>query len=500
MMGRCVVVAMLAALMPALLPAQGYRVRLDTRLQSVAFRGVQLDSIPASDAVMGPSGGFLTPDGIAAQCFSGLAFCTFFRPGPERQGGPLVTTADVAVWGLGIPGLTVRGKLRIGADLGDVDTWPGTDPAVQLLEGYAEYASRYVTAQLGRTHVVSRFGFTGFDGARVEVRPLPSLRVLGYGGWGLARGIALPVTSDALNPLDDFQPRDRQLVVGTRLGWSAGPVEASVLYQREVDPAVDLFVTERVAFEGALNALRGLTIAGGADYDLSFDYWGTAEARVGWVHPRALVHVTAGGRRYRPHFDLWTIWGAFSPTPYRALFGSAAVRPIDGVEVRARGEVYRFDDSEAQTGLARFEDDGWRWAWGATVSRFDPWTVFGEYHADFGPGAASLGFEGGVSVQPIEEFAATALVGTLQRPLEFRFDDAKVWTYGFRVDYQPHAAVGLLLEVHRYDEVRRRPDAARLDWDQVRVNAGVRFVFGSGGSEGGLHPAILRIPDVPRTR
>ena len=45
---------------------QGYRVRIDTRYQSVAYRGVQLDSILAADAVVGAEGGWETTDGFAA--------------------------------------------------------------------------------------------------------------------------------------------------------------------------------------------------------------------------------------------------------------------------------------------------------------------------------------------------------------------------------------------------------------------------------------------------
>jgi hypothetical protein len=491
----------LALLAPASLSAQGYRVRLETRIQSVAFRGATLDSVLRSDVLTSPDGGFVSPDGFAVRCAGMTAYCTFFRPGPTVRGAPLVTTADINVWGLGLPGLSFRGTLRVGGDLGDADAWPGTDPAIQLLEGYAEYASGPLTVQAGRTSVFSRLGYTGFDGARVEVRPLgPALRLLAYGGWGLSRGVALPVTSPALNPLDDFQPRDRQLIAGLRGGWSLPRVDGSVLYQREVDPASDLFVSERLAFEGAVTLIEGLGMWGGADYDLSFAHWGTVEGRVSYRDPRGVVQATVGARRYRPFFDLWTIWGAFAPTPYRAVLGSASVRPIAGLELRARGEAYEFESTGAATPLARFEDDGWRWSFGGTLTRFAPWTFFGDYYADHGPGAASLGFEGGASVRPLEALTATARIGTLQRPLEFRFDDAKLWLYGARFDYRPASGVGLMLEALAYDETRRRPDAARLEWDQFRVNAGVSLTFGTAAGRPGLHPAILSIPDVPRAR
>lgn len=497
-----VVLSMLAAaLLPLPAAAQGYRARLDTRFQSVAFRGVQLDSVPAADVVTGPDGGLFSPDGFAVQCLTGQPFCTFFRPGAELRAAPVTTTADVTVWGLGVPGLTARGKVRVGADLGDGARWPGTDPAVHLLEGYAEWASPVLTAHVGRTNVFTRFGFTGFDGAKVEVRPLADyVRLSAWGGWGLARGVALPVTSDALNPLDDFQPRDRQLVAGARLGWTVDRLDGSFTYQREVDPASDLFVSERIALEGTLTPFGGLVVSGGADYDLSFGYWGTAEGSIRYAHPSGIGRVRVGARRYRPHFDLWTIWGAFSPTPYRAVSGAAAVTPVRGLDLRGSAEVYEYDETGADTPLARFVDDGWRWAVGATVTRLERWTLTGEYHAEQGPGAGAIGFETAATYQFDETLAATARLGTLKRPLEFRVDDASVWVFGLRIDYHPVDQVRLNLELQQYDETRRRPDAARFEWNQFRLHAGMTLTLGSGADARSLHPAILAIPEAPVTR
>lgn len=496
-------VGTLAAMMAwtAPLGAQGYRVRVDTRLQSMAFRGLTLDSVATADVVTGAGGGLESPDGFAVRCRPGPPFCTFYRPGPTQRGSPLVTTVDASAWALGIPGLKVRAKVRLSTDLGEQNVWPGTSPAVQLLEGYAEYASRFVSGQAGRTHVITRLGFTGFDGAKVELRPLGRpLSVFAYGGWGLARGASLPVTSPELNPLGDFQPRDRQLVAGAGVGWSIRRFAGRAVYQREVDPAADAFVSERAAFAGSFTPLRGITLSGGADYDIAAGLWGTADLSLAYTTPSGAVHGAVGGRRYRPYFDLWTIWGAFSPVPYSAAFGSAAVTPVAGLELRGRAEVYRFDAAEAATPLARVEDDGWRWSIAATVSRLRQWTFDAAYHAETGPGAASLGFEGGVAFRPDPAFAASAHVSRLQRPLEFRFNESKIWSYGVRLDYAPTPAVRFGAEIRRYDETRDRDDAGRLEWNQLRVNVGATFVFGSSITSGGLHPAILRIPDVGRSR
>ena len=92
-MRRIALAAALAALGGPTAHAQGYRVRLDTRLQTASFRGVDLDSIPAADAIAGAGGGLETADGFAVTCgFDG--FCRFFRPGAPIRSAPLVQQVD----------------------------------------------------------------------------------------------------------------------------------------------------------------------------------------------------------------------------------------------------------------------------------------------------------------------------------------------------------------------------------------------------------------------
>jgi hypothetical protein len=411
-----------------------------------------------------------------------------------------VGTADVTVWGLGIPGLRLQAKGRALGDFTDRSIWPGVKPGLQLLEAYAEYANAVVTAELGRTHVATRFGFRGFDGGRVELRPFGrALRLSGYGGWGLARGVDLPVTSPALNPLGDYQPTDRQTVFGGILGLSLWRFDVRGAYQREDDPVTNGTTFERAALDGRIDLWRDVVVSGGADYDLAAGLWGSADAALTYAPGGGRGRVTVGGRRYRPYFDLWSIWAAFSPVGFNAAYGSAAYTLTPGVELRARGEVYEYDASGAATPLVTEEDDGWRWVIGARLLRVDNWVFDAAAHQEHGPGAASLGYEGTATWAPREPVTLTAQVARVRRPLEYRFADSKVWTYSLRADYALAAAdTRLYAEVRRYDETRERDDAAQLDWDQLRVSVGATVVIGSGTSGRSLHPAILRIPDVRR--
>jgi len=479
----------LPAARPAL--AQDYLLRLDARAQTVSYRGVRLDSIPIGQAVPAASGGLESPDGFAVSCAAGASYCQFYRPGPEQNGGPLVTTADLTAWGFGVPGLSLHANARLGLDLGDSDVWPGTNPATQLHEAYAEYATDRFTGRLGRQTERGRLGYTGFDGGRATWRlPAAGLSASAYGGLGLSRGSALPVTSAALNPLDDFQPRERQLVVGAGVEWQADLVEARAEYQREVDRDTRNFVSERAALSATFRPLLGWSLTGGAEYDFSREWFGTADLSL--RHTRERVGGAVGIRRYRPYFDLWTLWGVFSPVPYSAYNGSLWVTPVRGLELRAGGERYRYDESGALTPLVSEEREGWRWNAGAGYAAGSRWSADLGYHAEFGPGAASRGWEASVSWRATVALTLTAEAGHLARPLEFRYSDASLDWGGLSAELRPSDRLRLTAGLVRYQEDRRRPDAAEFDWSQTRLRAGLSWLLGSSADRMPLPPARRR--------
>ena len=130
--------------------AQSWRVRIDARAQAVSYRGLASDSISIDDAVVGAGGGFETPDGYAVQC-SSATWCYFYRPGDLREQVPMNIGANAVLWGLGVRGLTIHFTARLTGDAGDeAGKWPGTEPAAQLLEAYAEYARSSWTVRGGR--------------------------------------------------------------------------------------------------------------------------------------------------------------------------------------------------------------------------------------------------------------------------------------------------------------------------------------------------------------
>jgi hypothetical protein len=469
--------------------AQSWRLRFEASAQRVAFRGVTPDSIVEGLVTPGPTGGPISPDGFAVTCV-GDGYCRFYRPGPIRRGIPASAGVDLMMWGMGLRGLSIRVSSRLLGDLTGDRLWPGTSPALRLVEGYAEYVNGGLIARAGRIIEQGRLGSSGsgLDGGRATLRfERLNLTVGGYLGWGLARGTILPVTSPAVNPLLDFQPANRQVVAGALAGVHWRGVDAEAEYRREVDPGTDYFVSERAALSVQARPGARVRVAAGADYDLAQGKAGSADLLLSYSGSG--VWATLGARHYRPFFDLWTVWGVFSPVPYNAVNGSLALRPIAPVQLRARGEWFRYDAAEISAPAVTLEDRGWRWAVEGSAAPDSNWTVELAAHDELRSGASSQGIDGRIRWRPREALELAVEGGRLERPLELRFQDAAVNWAGGSADYRLGERLRLGISVNRYWESRDRPDAASFDWNQWRVSALLSLTLRSDADRWALPPA-----------
>lgn len=485
--------AVAAAALASPLAAQSWRLRLDASAQRVSFRGVTADSVPESAVTPGSGGGPVTADGYAAWCV-GDGWCRFYRPGDVLKGVPASASADLTLWGLGIPGLSVRVSSRTLTDFTGDRLWPGTSPAMRLVEGYAEYLRGNLTVRAGRMIEQSRLGSAGtggLDGARATLRLNRwGAEVGAYGGWGLARGTLLPVTSPAVNPLAEYQPGNRQVVAGLLAGVRLGPLDAQAEYRREVDPETDYFVSERAALSAQARPFPSLRVTAGADYDLAQGRWGTVEGTIAWTGNR--LWLTAGARHYRPFFDLWTVWGVFSPVPYNGVNGSVTAEPLRNLRLRARAEWFKYEGTETETPLVDVEDRGWRWGTSASWTPKPAWRLEAQAHGEFGPGASSRGLDGGVTWMPREELDLSLRGGRLERPLELRFQETDLSWLGGSADWRAGGRWSLGVSLDRYWESRTRPDAGGIDWNQWRASARVSLTLRSSADRWQLPPARPR--------
>jgi hypothetical protein len=296
-----------------------------------------------------------------------------------------------------------------------------------------------------------------------------------------------------VQPLGDFQPSDRQVVGGALVTWTSRVADLRFDWQRQVDGGTNNLLSEQLALSGSLRPARQWTLTGGGAYDLAQGLWGTADLSLRFAAPAINAAVTA--RRYLPHFDLYSVWTAFSPVPYKGIYGTATVTPWRGIQLRGRAEYYKFDNADATTPLVTVRQDGWRWTVGATLLRLQRWTFDGGYIYQVNPGASAWGVDGTVAYQPSPALTLRVFGSTLNRPLEYRYETSMVQTVGFNVNWQALGNLQVSGIVNEIFEQRQRPDNSGFDWNQTQVSARVTIFFASGSSDHlGLPSAIVRMP------
>ena len=94
----------------------------------------------------------------------------------------------------------------------------------------------------------------------------------------------------------------------------------------------------------------------------------------------------------------------------------------------------------------------------------------------------------------IPSLTLTAYGSTLDRPLEFRFEETGVDVFGLDAEWRAERAGSAGLGGAHYAEDRRRPDASGFDWNQTRLNARVTLLFGSGADHAPLPRALRTRP------
>jgi hypothetical protein len=486
--GAAVALACLLSV-PAPADAQSVRVTGSTVLRYVEVRPLVRDSVPAEEV---GGRGLLrqTADGQVVRCMMGDLFCRGTSPGDRVSSIPSTQDLEVSVWGFGegLRGFAhLRGRTAWGSN---PDLWPQADEALDVLAAYGELDRERYRVRAGRQWTTSGLGFYNFDGLALTVRPIPGLSVDGQVGRSLVRGLNEPRTGGALEAIEELAPIEPGLMLSGQLRYRPSPrLALSALYHRDVrDDRAGLY-SELARAEGVFR-FGEASVEGAMEADLAGGEFNELRLRVR-APPVLSTALSAEVRRYRPYFELWTIWGAFSPVGFdegRLDLTWATARG----DLILRGEAsYRsYDDTGMETGVGRFRTDGWGLGARANWSPWEEWRLEGGYRMEVGFGAARS--EGNAGVQRhLGDRGHVAVRGlAFQRLYEFRLDHGVVVGLGaeggFRLTDRSRA-VGSVTGYRHVD----RGDRSDMDWTQLRANLRLQWTI---GPEPGLTRTAPRIP------
>jgi hypothetical protein len=478
---RAVLLAGLAVAAILLRPVAGRgqdaQLTATTSVQYVTIRRLVEDSVPVEET---RGDGLLRRalGGQIVRCVTGERVCRFTRSADPVSMAPIIQDVTVSAWGY-TPGLRVYAHLRTRTEIGGgSEFWPRADDSFDALAAYAELDRQAFRVRAGRQWKTSGLGFYTFDGVSILVRSAAPLSIEAYGGWSLVRGISEPHTTGALAAIEPLAPDERALLLGAALAYRpTSRSTVSAVYQREIRTDRLGLYSERLSLAGSLTRSR-VAVNGSLEADVASRIVNEAHLRTRVaVRPDLAVNVYA--RRYRPFFELWTIWGAFAPVGFTEFGISGALTPAEkpfAIDVDAARRAY--SDTDASTAFGTVRSSGWRIGVSSSVQLDPVWMVSGRYALDIGLGAARS--DGGVRVQrqlgENGQFGASALA--FQRLSEFRVSEGVV--LGLTADGALKVArrtrVGGSLGIYRHEPAGSTPD---VNWSQLRGSFRFEWTLGA---------------------
>ncbi|HUG40520.1 MAG TPA: hypothetical protein VMM12_08550 [Longimicrobiales bacterium] len=457
------------------LAAQDARGSALTTVRYVTLRPLALDSVARADVTQ--EGRIFTYQGRRVTCIPGLAWCTFYRPADVEHG--VVATQDVSAtaWGFGVRGLSATVLVRGRADLNGDFLWPASDDHFDAILAYAQLQRSIYRLRLGRQRTLSGLGFSGFDGLDILVDPLPWLRAEAYAGRSLARGLNEP-RHEALQGIEPFLfDRDALLFGGfveaePRAGTSLG-----LRYQREIWTDRAALLTERASLDVRSDLPGPLRMDAALDYDFAFGHVGKAHLRLRSALPDGWGWAQLTGRRYLPYFELWTIWGFFSPVAYHEAEASATITRWRPLTLWASAAHRVYDDTDAPIVFGGITTTAERLALGARWTR-GPWLAHGEYRLELGFGAVLSSADTELRWRAGDAVTLVARASAFQQIAEFRLGDNVVLGGGLGADLTLPRGLGLRAGADLYRQAYENRQSA-ADWDQLRAHTILTVPFGA---------------------
>ena len=370
--------------------------------------------------------------------------------------------ANLTAWGFGVTGLSATASLRLRERTGGELLWPRTDDRIDLFLAYAQYARSEVRARVGRQRILGGLGRTAFDGASMVWTPRPGWSGEAYAGRSLARALAEPRNS-ALAGLESFLPdRDAWLFGGTVRARPTDGIDLTLRYQREIWGDRSGLLSERASMDVRAYPLDLFRLDASADWDFAF-------TRLGKAHLTALVPVSGStlmlevtGRRYIPYFELWTVWGFFSPVPYHEAQVRGTWSPNPELRVWLGAGYRDYGETATTTVLSPLEGTGRRGLAGATWTLADRLALRGEYRLEWSAGAFFSGGDAAATFEVTPDVSVSLNGTAFQQIQEFRLGEGTAIGGGLSMD-------------------------AQLPWYGVRANGGIS-VYRAGTNNRELQP------------
>jgi len=462
---------------PHVSEAQSVRVTGSTSLTYLEVRPFVRDSLLAEEV---EGSGLLrqAPDGQVVRCVQGDTFCRGTRPGRPVSSVPAVQDLEVSAWGFG-QGIRAFAHVRARTSWGgNPDLWPRADKTMDVLAAYGELDRERYRVRAGRQWTTSGLGFYNFDGLGLTFRPVPGLAIEGQVGRSLVRGLNEPRTGGALEAIEELAPVEPGLLLSTQVRYRpSSRLSLAALYHRDIRDDRAGVYSELARAEGVFR-FNGASVEGALEADLAGREFNELRLRVR-APPYRSTAVSGEVRRYRPYFELWTIWGAFSPVGFDE-------GRLDATWARARGDViirgeasYRsYDDTGFETSVGNFRTNGWGLGANASWSPRQPWRVEGGYRMEVGFGAARSEGHAGV-LRRLDDLGHVAVRGlAFQRLYEFRLDHGVVLGLGAEtaLNLSDRARVFGHLTGYRHLD---RGDQAGMDWTQIRGSLRVQWTVGA---------------------
>jgi hypothetical protein len=465
--------------------AQGVVVRGASSAQYIELQPLVLDSVryAATDSAWGIYR--RTSSGILARCDALNNFCSYFRSAGRNSLVAMTQDLDVTAWGFG-EGISVHAQLRARAAAGDArELWPQATQRFDAIDAYIELERAAFRARAGRQWVTSSLGVFNFDGASLLLRPSSALTAELYGGGTLVQGLNRALDANALAPIEDLPPVDGAYVLGATAQFRPSPLGGVRLqYQREIRRDRGVLYSERFGANAEMRTGRAMwsgeltrDLAQGQFNDLSLAFRRTLP-----LSTAVRVEV----RRYVPYFDLWTIWGAFSPVGYSEARGTLDWAPAGSrVALGVSGGRRSYDDTETGVAFLPLRTDGWRVGGTASLRAAERWTLNGSYNMDINFGASSSDEDLALRWTPSDALTLGLRGLAFQNIYEFQIGTGRVVGGGGEIGWRLFPDVRLVADALLYRHTGNNAPQ-QVDWNQRRGTFRLEWTLG------GANPVRIR--------